>query len=81
MLRLLELALFAAPFLAFAAWWALAAAGLPTPGALALVLAGTAALVLGGAWYAGVHSLPPGQRYVPATLSGGTITPGHGAAP
>jgi hypothetical protein len=77
-MRFVELALFAAPFVIFAAWRLLAPAAGPSP----RVLAASAALVLMllGAllWLHKEGALPPNTAYVPPTLEDGRIVPALG---
>lgn len=79
MLRLLEVALFLAPFAVYLAWRRSAARGQPP--SRRLVAAVAAGLVLYGAalaWVGLSDRLPPGARYVPPVLQDGRIVPGHG---
>lgn len=76
-MRWIELALFATPFVAYAAWqfagprarrWVL-------PAAFAVVVAlGGAAVVVGEE-----DRVLPGERYVPARVEDGRVVPGHAA--
>jgi len=81
MLRLIEILLFLAPFIFFAAWRISATARGPSPRIVAasIVLLG----VLLGAllWFQREGALPSGSTYVPATLHGGRVIQGHGAPP
>lgn len=78
MLRLLEVALFLSPFVAFALWRVLAPAR--PPSARVIALAAGALAVLAGAlfWYSREDMLPPGADYAPAQLQDGQLVPGHG---
>ncbi len=80
MLRLSEIALFAAPFLLFGVWRLAAVYGFPS--AAAVVVAAGALLVMLGAliWFGEERALPPGAAYVPARLENGRIVPGHAGA-
>lgn len=76
MLRFAEFGLFLAPFALYAAWRLLGARATPW-----LLWSGAAAVAVVAAvliWYGLARSLPPGTRYVPAQLKGGTIVEGHG---
>jgi hypothetical protein len=78
-MRYLEISLFLAPFVLFAAW------RLTSPGlglSPRLVAASAAAVVLLLAallWFHREGSLPSGSAYVPAKLEDGRIVPAHGA--
>jgi len=77
MLRLVELALFLAPFAAFAAWRFLATEGGPSTKLVvgtACVLALLAAALL---WLSQDKALAPGADYQPARLEGGRVVSGH----
>jgi hypothetical protein len=78
MVRILELAIFLAPALAFLLWRVAVARGLdgPPPRQIALIFAGLLALGAGLAWFAVEDRLPPGL-YVPAELVDGRIVQGH----
>jgi hypothetical protein len=77
MLRLLELALFLSPFVAFALWRLLAPARPPSARAVALA-AGVLAVLAGALfWYSREDVLPPGTEYAPAQLQDGRLVPGH----
>ncbi len=79
MLRLVELALFLAPFAAFAAWRFLAVEG--GPSARMLVGAACALAVLAGAliWLSRDDTVPAGSSYQPARFQGGRIVSGQSA--
>jgi uncharacterized protein DUF6111 len=79
MLRLVEVALFLAPFALFAAWRVLALEGvIPTR---LLVVAACVLLALASAllWLSQDAALPPGAQYEPARLENGQIVSGHAA--
>ena len=78
MIRLAEVAIFLAPLTAFLLWRMAAARGLDGPPSRQMALIALGLLVLGGglAAMAVRDRLPPGQ-YVPASLQGGEIVPGH----
>jgi len=81
MLRFVELALFLAPFLLFAAWRITATATGPSPRAVAASLIVLGLLFAALLWFQREGALPPGTTYVPPTLHDGRIIPGHGAPP
>ena len=79
MLRLVELALFLAPFVVFAVWRFMAVEGGPS---VSVVVASACVLaVLAGAlvWLSQENALPPGAGYEPARLEDGKIVSGHAA--
>ena len=81
MLRLVELALFLAPFAVFIVWRAVGKGSSPS---LALVVsAGCVLLALAGAlvWLSEDRALPPDAAYAPARLENGHIVAGHAAPP
>jgi len=79
MLRLVELALFLTPFVAFAAWRFMAMESGPS----VRVVIGAACLlaVLAGllVWLSEKQALPPGASYEPARLQDGKVISGHAA--
>ncbi len=79
MLRLVELALFLAPFVFFAVWRLVGTGGGPSIGMI--VGAACVLAVLAGAliWLSHDEALPPGTTYQPAKLEDGQIIPGHAA--
>ncbi len=81
MLRFVELALFVSPFVFFAIWRAVGAAGGPSlrmVAAAACVLAVLAGVLI---WLSQDEALPPGTAYAPARFEDGRIIAGHGADP
>ena len=78
MLRLVELALFLAPFVFFAIWRAVGTDG--GPSMRVVVAAACVVAVLAGAlvWLSQDQALPPGTAYAPAQLEDGRIVAGHG---
>jgi hypothetical protein len=77
MLRLVELALFLAPFAAFAAWRFLATEDGPS---IKLVVGAACALALLAAallWLSQDKALAPGADYQPAQLEGGRVVSRH----
>ena len=78
MLRLVELALFLAPFAVFAVWRLVAVDGPSTRLLLAAacLLAALAGVLI---WLSQDEALPPGSTYVPARLQDGKVVAGHGA--
>jgi hypothetical protein len=79
MLRLVELALFLAPFAMFAAWRVMAKDG--PPSIPFLVSAAGVLAILAGAliWLSQDDALPPGATYEPARLEDGKVVSGHAA--
>ena len=79
MLRLVELALFLAPFVAFAVWRFMAVEGGP-PVSVVVGAACVLALLAGALiWLSQEDALPPGASYEPARLEDGKIVSGHAA--
>lgn len=79
MLRLLEIALFLAPFAAFLAW----RFTMPEGPSRALLIAWAGALIvlaLALAWMSQENTLPPGASYVPPHIENGVVVPGHGGS-
>jgi hypothetical protein len=80
MLRLVELALFLAPFVLFTLWRFMRVEGGPS----VRVVAATACVLalLAGAliWLSQDAALPPGAPYEPARLQDGKIVSGHAAS-
>ncbi len=78
MIRIIEVAVFFAPALAFLLWRVAIARGLdgPPPRQIALIFVGLLAMGAGLAWYAAEDRLGPGL-YVPAELVDGRIVQGH----
>jgi hypothetical protein len=80
MLRLVELALFLAPFAVFVAWRFLAFEGGP-PTRVVVGVACLLALLAGALiWLSEEDSLPPGTGYAPARFQDGKVVAGHGVA-
>jgi hypothetical protein len=81
MLRLVELALFLAPFVAFAAWRFLAVEG--GPSVRVLVAAACVLAMLTGAliWLSQEDTVPTGSSYQPARLQDGRIVSDQSAPP
>ena len=81
MLRLVELALFLAPFAVFAVWRFMAMEGGPpvrfVVGAACLLAVLAGALI----WLSQEDALPPGASYEPARLENGKVVAGHAAPP
>jgi hypothetical protein len=80
MLRLVELALFLAPFVLFVVWRFMAVEGGPSIRAVAVaacVLAFLAGVLI---WLSQDDALPPGATYEPARLQDGKIVSGHAAS-
>ncbi len=80
MLRLVELALFVAPFVLFALWRFMAVEGGPS-GRFVAIAACVLALLAGALiWLSQDDALPPGATYQPARLEDGKIVSGHAAS-
>ena len=80
-MRFVEIALFLAPFVIFAAWRMTATvSGAPSPRVLAASAALLVVLLVALLWLHQEGALPPGTTYVPARLEDGRIVPAHGAA-
>jgi hypothetical protein len=79
MLRLVELALFLAPFAVFVAWRFLALEG--GPPVRVVIGAACVLAVLAGAliWLSRDDALPPGVGYEPPRLQDGKVISAHGA--
>jgi hypothetical protein len=77
MLRLVELALFLAPFAAFAAWRLLAWERGPSR-QVVIATACAVVLLLGLLiWFSREEALPPGTVYVPPHVEDGRVIAGH----
>jgi hypothetical protein len=81
MAYLVEILLFLLPFAAYGLWRRMNPRTEPSLILLVLAAAGVVLMVGGGIWYGLSRSLPPGANYVPATLDGDHIAPGHGERP
>lgn len=77
MLRLIELALFLAPFVLFLLWRFLAIEGGPSVRAVAIAAGALAVLAGALIWLSQEDSLPPGATYQPARLQDGQIVSGR----
>ena len=75
-MRFLELALFAAPFLAYAVLLLVSRRRAPALPVLLAILAALTLLGLALAWFGVERGAPPGATYVPAQLEGGHVVPG-----
>jgi len=75
-MRFLELALFAAPFLAYGALLLASRRRAPALPVLLAILAALALLGLALAWFGVERGGPPGGTYIPAQLEGGRVVPG-----
>lgn len=79
-MRFVELALFIAPFVVFAAWrMTVTVGGGASPRLVAASAALLVVLLAALLWFHNEGALPPGTAYVPSTLQDGRIVPGHGA--
>jgi hypothetical protein len=78
MLRLVELALFLSPFLAFAAWRYFSSE--PGPSTRIVIAAACLIIVLAVAliWLGGDRAISPHDAYAPARYEDGHIIAGHG---
>ena len=76
-MRFVELALFVAPFVFFAAWRLVGGGG--GPSRKLVVMATCIVVALAGAlyWFRREEAIAPGMRYVPAQLEDGRVVPGH----
>jgi hypothetical protein len=81
MLRVTELALFLAPFAAFAVWRLTSAQGGPSLGLLAAACCGLALLAGGLIWWTAQDRVGARDVYVPAHIEEGRVIPGHVARP
>lgn len=79
-MRFVEIALFLAPLVIFAAWRMTNPLGRPSPLLVAASAALVALLCVTLLWLHGQGALPPGTAYVPATLQDGRVVPAHGAS-
>ena len=79
MLRLVELALFLAPFVAFAVWRFMAMEGGPPVSLVVGVACVLAVLASALIWLSQENALPPGAGYEPPRLEDGKIVAGHAA--
>lgn len=77
-MRLVEIALFIAPFVIFAAWRLTAPAVGPSPRVLAVSVALLLTLLGALLWFHMEGALPPDTAYVPPRLEDGRIVPAHG---
>ena len=78
-MRWMEVSLFLAPFILFAAW--LVAARRAQPALVWPAVAMIALLAAGTVWFGLSRRLDRGQSYVPAHWADGRIVPGHGVPP
>jgi hypothetical protein len=79
MLRLVELALFLAPFAAFAIWRFMAMERGPSIQLVAVTACVVILLIGAMIWLSQEAALPPGTTYAPAQLENGRVIPGHAA--
>jgi hypothetical protein len=79
MLRLVELALFLAPFVLFAVWRFMAVEGGPSVRVVTIVACVLAVLAGALIWLSQDDSLPPGATYEPARLQDGKVVSGRAA--
>jgi Family of unknown function (DUF6111) len=82
MLRLIDVAVFCAPFAVYLLWLRFSQQSGPSPAMLALTLAGLALLGAGLVYFGLEQRLAPNASYVPAQVVNGQIVAGHaGTAP
>ncbi len=79
MLRFAEIAMFLAPFAAFALWRFTAARGGPSTLVLAFTGLALVVLIVALVGFSRQNALTGPERYVPARIENGSIVPGHGA--
>jgi hypothetical protein len=77
-LRLVEIALFLAPFAAFFVWRAALPRGGPSRLTVGIGVAIVLALAAMLGWLSGEDTLPPGAQYIPPHVENGVIVPGRG---
>jgi hypothetical protein len=77
MLRVVEVGLLLAPFVAFVVWRVFDSSGGPSNLVLGLAALGVLVLAAGLFLLVGTEGLRRGQVYVPATVKDGQIVPGH----
>jgi hypothetical protein len=77
MLRLVELALFLAPFVIFFVWRIVSTGGGPSARFVLVTACVLIVLVATLIWLRRYEALPPGTAYAPATLQDGQIVSGH----
>jgi hypothetical protein len=80
MLRLVEFALFLAPFAAFFVWRAALPRGGPSRLTVGLGIAMLLVLAALLGWLSREDTLPPGTEYVPSHVENGVIVPGRGVS-
>jgi hypothetical protein len=79
-MRFVEIALFLAPFVVFAAWRMTTPLNVaPSPRFIAASAALLVLLVAALLWFHREGALPTGTAYVPAKLEDGRVVPAHGA--
>lgn len=80
-MRFVEIALFLAPFIVFAAWRLTTPLAGPSPRLLAVSAALLVVLLGTLLWLHREGAVPTGEVYIPARLQDGRIVPAHGASP
>jgi len=75
MVRLFELVLLAAPFVAYAFWRVSAGEGGPSTAALLISATSLFALIASLLWWAHTERLPPGEIYIPPRIEDGRLLP------
>ncbi len=79
MLRLVEIGLFASPFVIYAIW--LVVGRRLSVGLFWAIIVTLLVLCGGTVWFGLDNSLPKADGYVPARVVNGRIVPGHGVPP
>jgi Family of unknown function (DUF6111) len=78
-MRFVEIVLFLAPFIVFAAWRMTSPLADLSPRLITASAALLVLLLVTLLWLHQEGAVPPGQVYVPATLQDGRVVPAHGA--
>jgi uncharacterized protein DUF6111 len=81
MLRLVELALFASPFLVFAGWRYFASGSGPSIRVVAAAACVVIVLAVALLWLGEDRAISPHDAYAPARFENGHIIAGHGVPP
>jgi hypothetical protein len=76
-MRLIELALFLAPFGAFIVWRFTLAQPAPSGAIIGVALFAIALLAASLIWFSEREAASPASQYVPAHLDAGRVVPGH----
>jgi hypothetical protein len=78
-MRFVEIALFLAPFIVFAAWRMTTPLAVPSTRLIAASAVLLVVLLAALLWLHREGAVPAGDAYVPATFQGGHVVPAHGA--